>query len=123
MQHRYWLMKLDVIANNNNYELADPKGFGTIEFAYSRISAGVEMTECRLSDEGGRRHFMTSRFDCLANGETLHMQPLAAFGARCKAVVSEVAETIAQWRVIAMNVGLPPGSVDSLEANLRLDLR
>lgn len=76
----YWLMKFDGVANNKDHELADPKGFGTIEFAYSKMAAaaGVEMTECRLFDEGGRRHFMTRRFDRLANGDKLHMQSLAA---------------------------------------------
>lgn len=76
----YWLMKFDGVANNKDHELADPKGFGTIEFAYSKMAAiaGVEMAECRLFEEGGRRHFMTRRFDRLANGGKLHMQSLAA---------------------------------------------
>ena len=38
--------------------------------------AGLTMTECRLLEEGGRRHFMTRRFDRLPNGEKLHMQSL-----------------------------------------------
>ncbi len=76
----YWLMKFDGVANNKDHELADPKGFGTIEFAYSKMAAaaGVEMADCRLFDEGGRRHFMTRRFDRLVNGDKLHMQSLAA---------------------------------------------
>jgi serine/threonine-protein kinase HipA len=36
------------------------------------------MTECRLLEEGGRRHFMTRRFDRTADGGKLHMQSLAA---------------------------------------------
>jgi serine/threonine-protein kinase HipA len=39
-------------------------------------AAGVTMSECRLMDENGRRHFMTRRFDRLAGGEKLHMQSL-----------------------------------------------
>lgn len=76
----YWLMKFDGVADNKDHELADPKGFGTIEYAYSKMAAvaGVEMTECRLYDEGGRRHFMTRRFDRLPDGDKLHMQSLAA---------------------------------------------
>lgn len=76
----YWLMKFDGVADNRDHELADPKGFGTIEFAYSKMAAaaGIEMTECRLFEEGNRRHFMTRRFDRLANGDKLHMQSLAA---------------------------------------------
>ena len=41
-------------------------------------AAGIAMTECRLLEEGGRRHFMTRRFDRLAGGEKLHMQSLCA---------------------------------------------
>lgn len=232
----YWLMKFDGVANNKDHELADPKGFGTIEFAYSRMAAaaGVEMMECRLFDEGGRRHFMTRRFDRLANGDKLHMQSLAALahldfneprantyeqaftairalglgqdvldqqfrravfnivgrnqddhvkniaflmdptgawrlapafdiayaynpggdwtsqhqmslaglrdnftldsliaggksaGVSARAVrtvLAEVTEAIAQWRVIATDVGVPAGFVDDVEANLRLNLR
>ena len=56
------------------------EGFRTIEFAYSKMAAiaSVEMAECRLFEEGGRRHFMTRRFDRLADGDKLHMQSLAA---------------------------------------------
>jgi serine/threonine-protein kinase HipA len=41
-------------------------------------AAGIEMTECRLLDEGGRRHFMTRRFDRLGDGGKLHMLSLGA---------------------------------------------
>ncbi|ATE66065.1 type II toxin-antitoxin system HipA family toxin [Rhizorhabdus dicambivorans] len=232
----YWLMKFDGVANNKDHELADPQGFGAIEFAYSRMAAaaGIEMAECRLFDEGGRRHFMTRRFDRQANGDKLHMQSLAALahldfneprantyeqafttiralglgqdaldqqfrravfnivgrnqddhvkniaflmdpagnwrlapafdiayaynpggdwtsqhqmslagqrdnftldsliaggksaGVSARAVrtvLGEVTEAIAQWRVIATDVGVPPGFVDDVEAHFRLDLR
>ena len=36
------------------------------------------MSECRLLEEGDRRHFMTRRFDRTADGDKLHMQSLAA---------------------------------------------
>ena len=41
-------------------------------------AAGITMSECRLLEENGRRHFMTRRFDRLAGGEKLHMQSLGA---------------------------------------------
>jgi serine/threonine-protein kinase HipA len=41
-------------------------------------AAGVTMSECRLLEENGRRHFMTRRFDRLDGGEKLHMQSLCA---------------------------------------------
>jgi serine/threonine-protein kinase HipA len=40
--------------------------------------AGIEMTECRLYEEGGRRHFLTRRFDRKADGGRIHMQTLGA---------------------------------------------
>ena len=76
----YWLMKFDGVDNNKDHDLADPLGYGAIEYAYSRmaVEAGIEMSECRLFEEGPRRHFMTRRFDRLADGDKLHMQSLAA---------------------------------------------
>jgi serine/threonine-protein kinase HipA len=41
-------------------------------------AAGIEMMSCRLWSEGGRNHFMTKRFDRLADGGKLHMQSLGA---------------------------------------------
>lgn len=76
----YWLLKFDGVANNRDRDLADPQGFGAIEFAYHRMAraAGIRMTECRLLDEGGRRHFMTRRFDRTPEGDRLHLQSLGA---------------------------------------------
>ena len=76
----HWLMKFDGVANNRDRELADPMGFGRIEFAYYLMAtaAGVEMSECRLHHEGGRAHFMTHRFDRTATGGKRHMQSLGA---------------------------------------------
>jgi serine/threonine-protein kinase HipA len=76
----YWLLKFDGVAGNKDKELEDPKGYGAIEYAYSLMAkaAGITMTECRLLEENGRRHFMTRRFDRLSGGEKLHMQSLCA---------------------------------------------
>lgn len=76
----YWLMKFDGVDNNKDRDLADPQGYGAIEYAYSLMArdAEVEMSETRLFEEGPRRHFMTRRFDRLADGDKLHMQSLAA---------------------------------------------
>jgi serine/threonine-protein kinase HipA len=76
----YWLMKFDGISNNRDKELADPQGFGLIEYSFFLLarSAGIDMTECRVHHEGGRSHFMTRRFDRTASGDKLHMQSLAA---------------------------------------------
>ncbi|MDF9827569.1 serine/threonine-protein kinase HipA [Ereboglobus sp. PH5-5] len=76
----YWLLKFDGVSNNRDKELADPKGYGAIEYAYSLMAreAGIAMSECRLLEEHGRRHFMTRRFDRQPGGGKLHMQSLCA---------------------------------------------
>lgn len=75
-----WLLKFDGVAGNKDKELDDPKGYGAIEFAYYLMAqaCGISMSECRLLEENGRRHFMTRRFDRFAGGEKLHMQSLGA---------------------------------------------
>ena len=76
----HWLMKFDGVANNRDKELADPMGYGKIEYAYHlmAVEAGIRMSPCRLHHEGGRSHFMTRRFDRTAKGKKLHMQSLGA---------------------------------------------
>ena len=78
----YWILKFDGVSGNQDKELEDPKGYGTIEYAYALMAraAGINISECRLLEENGRRHFMTRRFDRLEGGEKLHMQSLAALG-------------------------------------------
>ncbi|MCB1678210.1 MAG: type II toxin-antitoxin system HipA family toxin [Halioglobus sp.] len=76
----YWLLKFDGVSGNRDRELDDPQGYGAIEYAYYLMarSCGIDINECRLFEEGGRRHFMTRRFDRLPDGEKLHLQSLGA---------------------------------------------
>ena len=76
----YWLLKFDGVSGNRDKELEDPRGYGVIEYAYYLMAreCGIEISESRLFEENGRRHFMTRRFDRLAGGEKLHMQSLGA---------------------------------------------
>ncbi|PIE22558.1 MAG: toxin HipA [Planctomycetota bacterium] len=78
--YEHWLLKFDGVSNNRDKELADPQGFGKIEYAYYLMAtqAGIDMSECRLHHEGGRSHFMTRRFDRDRRGRKIHMQSLAA---------------------------------------------
>ncbi len=80
--YSYWLLKFDGVTNNKDKELADPKGYGRIEYAYHLMAseAGIHMSECRLMKEHGRAHFMTKRFDRTDDGQKLHMQTLCALG-------------------------------------------
>ncbi len=79
----YWILKFDGVTDR---ALGDLAGYGRIEFAYHRMAivAGIDMTECRLLEEGGRAHFMTRRFDRvdvedgspLDAGDKLHLHSL-----------------------------------------------
>lgn len=73
-----WLLKLDGVGAD--LDLGVSGYFGRIEYAYSKMAtaAGIEMTECRLLEEGGRAHFMTRRFDRAPGGERIHVQSLCA---------------------------------------------
>ncbi|MEX1005748.1 MAG: type II toxin-antitoxin system HipA family toxin [Acidimicrobiia bacterium] len=74
-----WLLKFDGVGSSDR-DLADPQGFGAVEYAYHRMAtaAGITMTECRtMGDASGRVHFMTRRFDRTVDGHKLHVQTLA----------------------------------------------
>ena len=77
----HWLLKFDGVSENRDKEaLADPAGYGRIEFAYSLMAAaaGITMAESRLLEEGGRAHFVTRRFDRVDATGKLHYQSLNA---------------------------------------------
>lgn len=76
----HWLLKFDGVSANRDRELDDPQGFGAIEYAYFLMAraAGIRMSECRLLEENGRRHFLTRRFDRTPDGGKLHLQSLGA---------------------------------------------
>ncbi len=76
----YWLLKFDGVSANRDKELDDPQGYGAVEYAYHLMAraAGITMSDCRLLEENGRRHFMTRRFDRPAGGGKLHLQSLCA---------------------------------------------
>ena len=75
-----WLLKFDGVSGAGDHQLKDPKGFTRVEYAYSLMAraAGITMTECRLLEEGPRKHFMTLRFDRTVAHARLHMQTLGA---------------------------------------------
>jgi serine/threonine-protein kinase HipA len=78
---RHWLLKFDGVSSAGDHGLTDPQGWGAVEYAYSKMAraAEIEMTECRLLEENGRRHFMTRRFDRPDDGGgKLHMQTVGA---------------------------------------------
>jgi serine/threonine-protein kinase HipA len=76
----HWLLKFEGVPRAGDHGLADPQGWGAVEYAYSRMAraAAIDMSECRLLEENGRRHFMTRRFDRPEGGGKLHMQTIGA---------------------------------------------
>lgn len=108
----YWLLKFDGVSGNRDRELADPRGYGAVEYAYALMAhtAGIQMSECRLMEENGRRHFMTRRFDRTPDGDKLHMQSLCALAHydfnRAGAYGYE------QALQVIRRIGLPPSAVE-----------
>lgn len=76
----HWILKFDGVSRTRDERIGEPLGYGAIEYAYYLMArdAGVAMTDCRLLEENGRRHFMTRRFDRTPDGSRLHMLSLAA---------------------------------------------
>lgn len=76
----HWILKFDGVGSPRDDRLANPMGYGAIEYAYSLMAraAGIAMTECRILEENERRHFMTRRFDRTPEGGKLHMLSLGA---------------------------------------------
>lgn len=76
----HWLLKFDGVSGAGDRGLHDPQGWGAVEYAYWRMAraAGITMSDARLLEENGRRHFMTRRFDRTDSGAKWHMQTLGA---------------------------------------------
>ena len=76
----HWLLKFDGVQRNGDRGLADPQGYGVVEYVYFLLAqrAGLTMMKCRLLQENGRSHFMTRRFDRTDKGNRLHAQSLGA---------------------------------------------
>lgn len=76
----YWLIKFSGVNGNKDKENEDREDFGIIEYAYylMAISCGINMSECRILDDGKNSHFMTKRFDRNSDGKKIHMQTLCA---------------------------------------------
>ena len=73
----HWLIKFDEV---DNEEHASARHIGRVEYAYHvmAVLAGIQMTQCRLFDDGPQAHFMTRRFDRTASGHKLHVQTYCA---------------------------------------------
>ena len=76
----HWLIKFDGVAMSGDWGIADPSGYGLLEYSYHLMAkaCGIEMMESRIFSEGGRNHFMTRRFDRALNGGKSFVQTFAA---------------------------------------------
>ncbi|MEY4488954.1 MAG: hypothetical protein RIQ79_1462 [Verrucomicrobiota bacterium] len=113
----HWLLKFDGVSENRDKEaLADPQGYGRLEYAYHLMAraAGIEMTDCRLFEENGRAHFMTRRFDrpAAAGPRKLHMQTLC--GLAHYDFNAAGAYSYEQAFAVARALGLPPVALEEL---------
>lgn len=68
----YFLIKID---GANKEVLAEPSGYGRLEYTYAQmaIDCGIQMTDCSLYKE---THFLTRRFDRTREGDKIHVHSL-----------------------------------------------
>lgn len=76
----HWLIKFDGVAFSGDWGVADPSGYGLLEYSYYLMAkaCGINMMESRLFSENGRNHFMTRRFDRDESGGKHFIQSFAA---------------------------------------------
>lgn len=73
----HWIIKFDGV---HDTQFGESYGYGRVEMAYHLMAkdCGIEMTECRLLEEGERAHFMTKRFDRVHGQGKIHVQSWCA---------------------------------------------
>lgn len=78
--YEHWLIKFDGVEYNGDWGVADPAGYGLLEYSYYLMAqtCGINMMESRLFSENGRNHFMTKRFDRDEQGGKQFVQTIAA---------------------------------------------
>ncbi|MGB5245502.1 MAG: type II toxin-antitoxin system HipA family toxin [Woeseia sp.] len=78
--YEHWLIKFDGVEFSGDWGVADPAGYGLLEYSYYEmaLACGINMTESRIFAENGRHHFMTRRFDRGQDGKKRFMQTLGA---------------------------------------------
>lgn len=78
--YEHWLIKFDGVEFSGDWGIADPSGYGLLEYSYYLMAkkCGINMMESRIFSENGRHHFMTRRFDREKDGTRHFIQTLAA---------------------------------------------
>ncbi|KAA9134090.1 type II toxin-antitoxin system HipA family toxin [Marinihelvus fidelis] len=78
--YEHWLIKFDGVKFSGDWGVADPAGYGLLEYSYYQVAreCGIDISECQLLEENGRHHFMTRRFDRTEDGKKRFVQSLGA---------------------------------------------
>jgi len=76
----HWLIKFDGVKFSGDWGIADPSGYGLLEYSYYLLAkeCGINMMESRIFSESGRNHFMTRRFDRDTDGGKKFVQTFGA---------------------------------------------
>ncbi|NOX50089.1 MAG: type II toxin-antitoxin system HipA family toxin [Gammaproteobacteria bacterium] len=76
----HWLIKFDGVEFSGDWGVADPSGYGLLEYSYYLMAkeCGIDMMESRIFSENDHNHFMTRRFDRSKDGSKKFVQTLAA---------------------------------------------
>lgn len=76
----HWLIKFDGVEFSGDWGVADPAGYGLLEYSYYKMAkaCGIDMMESRVFSENGRNHFMTRRYDRDNAGGKKFVQTFAA---------------------------------------------
>lgn len=76
----HWLIKFDGVKFSGDWGVADPSGYGLLEYSYHEMAktCGIDMMESRIFSENGRNHFMTRRFDRDTDSGKKFVQTFAA---------------------------------------------
>ena len=108
--YQHWIIKFDGVSD---MELGEPQGYGRIEYAYHLMAkaAGIDMTECKLWEEGGRAHFMTRRFDRKGN-KKIHMQSLCGIAHYDFNMAGSY--SYEQALMVMQQIGLPKAEISQL---------
>jgi len=72
----HWLIKFDGVEFSGDWGVADPSGYGLLEYSYHLMAkkCGIDMMESKIFSENGRNHFMTRRFDRDSEGGKKYVQ-------------------------------------------------
>ena len=78
--YEHWLIKFDGVEFSGDWGVADPAGYGLLEYSYYEMAkqCGIHMMHSQIFAENGRHHFMTRRFDRDTSGNKKFIQTFGA---------------------------------------------